>query len=187
MCCTVLPTVSAIFQRCIIKKSRYNTLKIKRFIEMRENSQIQKVIENNHLNGGRQMRGAGGTDGGAGRFFLGLIMMIAGGYLFFNNIHINAGFNSGYAFWYVGGFGITSGMVLIPFILGIGIIFYNGKNPIGWLLALASLTMLGFGVISQMHFQFANMSAFSLITILVLLIGGIGLFLSSLRTSNSRF
>ena len=134
-----------------------------------------------------QMVGAGGTEGGAGRFFLGLIMMIAGGYLFLTNINVNTGFGAGYALWYVRGIGITSGMVLVPFIFGVGMIFYNGRNPIGWILTIASLVMLGFGVISQMHFQFQHMSAFDLMTILVLLVGGIGLFLSSLRTSNSRF
>jgi hypothetical protein len=133
------------------------------------------------------MRGAGGTEGGVGRFFLGLIMMIGGGYLFLNNIHVTTGFGAGYALWHVWGVGITSGMVLIPFIFGVGLIFFNGQNPLGWILASASLIMLGFGVISQMHFQFQNMSAFDLIIILVLLVGGIGLFLSSLRTSESRF
>lgn len=133
------------------------------------------------------MRGAGGTEGGIGRFFLGLIMMIGGGYLFLNNIHITTGFGAGYALLHVFGVGITGGMVLIPFIFGVGMIFFNGRNPLGWILAAASLIMLGFGVISQMHFQFRNMSAFDLIIILVLLVGGIGLFLSSLRTSASRF
>lgn len=133
------------------------------------------------------MRGAGGTEGGVGRFFLGLIMMIAGGYLFLSNIHVNTGFGSGYTYWRVWGIGITSGMVLVPFIFGVGMIFYNGGNLLGWILAGASLIMLGFGVISQMNFQFQNMSAFELLTILVLLIGGIGLFLSSLRKSDSGF
>ncbi|MCE5243207.1 MAG: hypothetical protein ABFD98_11235 [Syntrophobacteraceae bacterium] len=132
------------------------------------------------------MRGAGGTDGGAGRFFLGLIMMIAGGYLFLHNIQVSIGFGLGYQYFGIGGFGITSGMVLVPFIFGVGLIFYNGSNVVGWLLTLGSLVMLGFGVVSQTRFHLHNMTAFDLITILVLLVGGIGLFLSSLRTAKSR-
>ena len=38
-----------------------------------------------------------------------------------------------------------------------------------------------FGVIANMELQLARMSAFDLIVILVLLVGGIGLFLRSLR------
>lgn len=132
------------------------------------------------------MRGAGGTDGGIGRFFLGLVMMVGGGYLLLDNIQVSSGFGLGYRLWSFGGVGITGGMVLLPFIFGVGLIFYNSHNVIGWLLTGASLVMLIFGVISQTSFQFRYMSAFELLTILVLLFGGIGLFLSSLRNSGSR-
>ena len=71
--------------------------------------------------------------------------------------------------------------MLIPFIFGIGMMFYNAKNPIGWILVLASLVMLAFGVITSVSFHMIHLSAFELISILVLMIGGIGLFLSSLR------
>jgi hypothetical protein len=131
------------------------------------------------------MRGAGGTPGGTGRFFIGLIMMVAGGYLFLHSINISIGMGLGYQFLSIWGFGITSGMVLVPFIFGIGLVFYDAKNWIGWFLAGASLVMLGFGVIAQTRFHLSGMTAFDLITILVLLVGGIGLFLSSLRGPKS--
>lgn len=129
------------------------------------------------------MRGAGGNEGGVGRFFIGLIMMIAGGYLFLHNIQVSIGFGFGHRLFDIWGVGITSGLVLVPFIFGVGIIFYSGSNLLGWFLALASLVMLTFGVISQTHFHMRSMSAFEFLTILVLLAGGIGLFLSSLRSS----
>ena len=64
---------------------------------------------------------------------------------------------------------------------GVGMIFYNAKNWFGWGIAGASLVALIFGVIANMTLQLARMSAFDLIVILVLLVGGIGLFLRSLR------
>jgi hypothetical protein len=133
----------------------------------------------------RDMRGAGGTEGGIGRFFIGLTMMVAGGYLFLHNIHVSVGFGLGYMFFSVWGVGITSGMVLVPFIFGVGMIFYDGRSILGWGLTVASLVMLSFGVIAQTRFQLRSMTAFELLTILVLLVGGIGLFLSSLRGSKS--
>ncbi len=125
--------------------------------------------------------GAGGTNGGAGRFFVGLIMMIAGGYLFLNSVHISHGFSMGYRLYSFGRFGITSGMVLVPFIFGIGFIFYNSRNIIGWVLSVGSLVMFFFGIISTIRFNIRHMTAFDLIVIIVLLVGGTGLFLSSLR------
>ncbi len=131
------------------------------------------------------MRGAGGTEGGIGRFFVGLVMMIAGGYLFLHNIQVSIGFGLGYQVFSFWGIGITSGYVLIPFLFGVGIIFFNSRNILGWALAIASLVMLGVGVITQTRFHLRNMTAFELITILVLMVGGVGLFLSSLRSSKS--
>ena len=129
-------------------------------------------------------RGAGGNEGGIGRFFIGLIMIIAGGYLFLSNVMVTTnfgrfgfGFNS---FNSIQGF-TTSGYIFFPFMFGIAIVFYNSKNYIGWFLLLASTVMLIFGVISNINLRMNTMSSFNLITILVLLLGGIGLFLSSLK------
>lgn len=131
------------------------------------------------------MRGAGGTEGGVGSFLVGLVMLIAGGYLFLSAIHVSNHFHLGYRLYSVGGFGLTSGMVLVPFIFGIGMVFYNARNPLGWILAIGGLVMLGFGVIASINFRFKSMSAFELITILVLLLGGLGLFLRSLKDFSS--
>ena len=126
-------------------------------------------------------RGAGGSDGGTGTFLIGLIMMIGGGYMLLNGIIVRPNFGIGSRMFGIGGVPITSGMLLIPFMFGVGMIFYDSKNWIGWLLAGGSLVALIFGVIANMTLQFARMSAFDLIVILVLFVGGLGLFLRSLR------
>lgn len=127
------------------------------------------------------MRGAGGSEGGIARFFFGLVMMVIGGYLFFDSIRVTSGFHWGLAVYSFGGFSLTSGMILIPLVFGIGFIFYDAESVVGWILALGSLLALIFGVIRSIAFVFQSMSLFSLLVILVLLFGGLGLFLSSLR------
>lgn len=123
--------------------------------------------------------------GGTGSFFLGLIMMIGGGYMLLNAIVVRSSFRMSsrmYDFHAFGSnIGLTSGTILIPLILGIGIIFYNSKNILGWVLALGSLAALIFGVISSVHIGLRTMSIFDLIVILVLAVGGLGMFLRSLR------
>lgn len=126
-------------------------------------------------------RGAGGTDGGTGTFLIGLIMMVGGGYLLLNGIVVRPNFGIGSRVFGLGGVTITSGMVLIPFMFGVGMIFYNSRNWFGWGLAGASLVALVFGVIANMTMELSRMSAFDLIVILVLFVGGLGLFLRSLR------
>jgi len=136
------------------------------------------------------MKGAGGTSGGLGHFFIGLIMMCGGFYMLLNAINVTSSFGMGmrlYGFSAMGGqYNITSGMVMIPFMFGVGLIFYNGKNILGWLLAIGSITGLIFGVISSIRFSFRTMTSFDLIVILVLAMGGLGLFLRSLKTLDAR-
>lgn len=132
------------------------------------------------------MKGAGGTSGGIGTFFIGLIMMIGGFYLLLNAISVTSNFSLSrhlYGFSGMGGrYSITSGMVMIPFMFGVGLVFYNSKNIIGWVLTIGSITALVFGVISSIQFNFKSMTAFDLIVILVLAVGGLGMFLRSLKS-----
>ena len=128
-------------------------------------------------------RGAGGTDGGIGSFLIGFIMICVGGYMLLNGIILRPQFGFRTAIFTVGGWPITSGMIFVPFIFGIGMIFYNGRNLIGWALTIGSVAAMIFGVIASTQLQLRPMTAFELIVILVLLVGGIGLFLRSLRAS----
>ncbi len=134
------------------------------------------------------MQGAGGTEGGSGRFLIGFIMLCVGGYLFFQNINVSSGFGMGTSLYRtsnLGGMGmglnLTTGMILVPFVFGIGMVFYNAKNAIGWLLTLGSLAGLFFGIIVSLKFSMKSMTGFDILTILVLFIGGLGMFLSSLK------
>lgn len=133
------------------------------------------------------MKGAGGTQGGIGQFFIGLAMMGAGFYLLFNAIQVSSSFGLGYGLYRMNAFGqglsITTGMVMLPFILGIVMVFFDAKTKLGWLLTLGSLVALLVGVISSIQFHFKAMSAFDLIVILVLAFGGLGLFLRSLKAA----
>ncbi|MBF7075066.1 hypothetical protein ISG33_16815 [Glaciecola sp. MH2013] len=136
------------------------------------------------------MKGAGGSSGGIGHFFIGLIMMSGGFYMLFNAITVSSNFGLGSRMFGFSGFGtsigITGGMIMIPFIFGVGIIFYNSKNLLGWLLSIGSLTALIFGVISSVRFNLRTMTSFELIVILILAIGGLGLFLRSLKKLDAK-
>lgn len=132
------------------------------------------------------MRGAGGTEGGAGEFFLGLVMLCVGGYLLLNRIQVHTGFGWGHSLFNVGGQGVTSGMILVPFVLGVGIVFYNARNPVGWVLGAGSLVALVAGVISNVQLHFSRMSLFDLLVLLVLTVGGIGLIFRGVRDHRPR-
>ncbi|MES2743598.1 MAG: hypothetical protein V4754_21970 [Pseudomonadota bacterium] len=128
------------------------------------------------------MNGAGGTSGGSGQFLLGLVMMCGGFYLLLNAIVVSSSFGLSTRLFGVGaGYGITGGMMLIPLMIGIGMLFYNAKSFLGWMIAIGSFAALIAGVVASVNMNLRTMSAFELIVILVLAIGGLGLFLRSLK------
>ncbi|GAB2511600.1 hypothetical protein [Lysobacter humi (ex Lee et al. 2017)] len=131
------------------------------------------------------MRGAGGTEGGIGQFLVGAAMLVGGMYLLLDAIAVNTSFAWGARLFGVGGTGITGGMLLIPFVFGVGLIFFDARSLPGWLLALGSILALVFGVLASVSFSLRGMSAFDLLVILVLAVGGLGLLLRSLRPARA--
>jgi len=131
------------------------------------------------------MKGAGGTEGGTAKFLIGLVMMIAGGYVFLKSIHVTNHWSFGHGFSF-GGMQLTTGMVLVPFLFGMGMVFFNAKNYFGWFLVAATLIMVTFGIISSIKFRLERLSLFDLLMMLGLLAGGIGLFANSLKDVKAR-
>jgi hypothetical protein len=129
------------------------------------------------------MIGAGGTPGGIPKFFLGIALFIIGMYLLLKNIYVqyNFGFSANLYRW--GAVNVNSGMLLLPFMLGVGFLFYNHKNLIGWLLAIGSLALLIIGIITSINFTLAGMSALDILIIISCIASGLGLFFSSFRNS----
>ena len=120
------------------------------------------------------MADVGGTSGGLSEFLLGLAMACIGGYLLANHVSVGGSY---WTFYGANTFGIT----LLPMIFGIGILFWNGRSTIGWLLTAGGALFILAGVIANLHIYFQATSLFNLIVMLVLLAGGIGLIAKSLR------
>jgi len=132
------------------------------------------------------IQGAGGTPGGVGSFITGFLMMCIGFYLLLRSIEVSQSFNLGTTLFHIGAFGggasVTGGMLLLPLVFGIGMIFYNARNPVGWALSVGAFAALVFGVLAGLQFTLRSMSLFELLSILVLSAGGLGMFLNSLRS-----
>ena len=119
-------------------------------------------------------RGAGGTSGGIGIFLFGLGMAIAGGWLLTNQVTVTT---NGWHIWGNNGFGLS----LLPLILGIGMLFFNGRSVIGWLLTFAGTIIIFVGILTNLDIYFRPTSLFNTVLMLVLFAGGIGLVARSLR------
>ena len=120
------------------------------------------------------MEGAGGTRGGIGQFLIGLGMAIAGGYLLTNQVTVQSNY---WHLWGYNGFGLS----LIPLVIGIALLFFDGRSIIGWLLTFAAAIIIFVGIITNLDIYFRPTSLFATLLMLVLLAGGIGLVARSLR------
>ncbi len=123
------------------------------------------------------MAGAGGTPGGVGQFFIGLMCAVAGGWLLTNQVSVSSG-----GMWNIYGYN-GFGLSLIPFILGTGLIFFNGKSIVGWLLLAAGLVIVLVGILSNLNIYFRPTSLFNTLLMLALLAGGIGAMAAALRSA----
>ena len=114
------------------------------------------------------MSDVGGTPGGLGEFLIGFVMICVGAYLLTNQVMVAGSY---WNFYGTNTFGIT----LLPMLFGIGMLFWNGRSVIGWLLTAGGAVFILAGVIANLHIYFRPASLFDTIVMLVLVVGGLGL------------
>jgi hypothetical protein len=117
---------------------------------------------------GRGLTDVGGTPGGLGEFLIGFVMICVGAYLLTNQVMV-AG-----SYWNFYG-GNTFGITLLPMLFGVGMLFWNGRSVIGWLLTAGGALFILAGVIANLHIYFRPASLFDTIVMLILVVGGLGL------------
>lgn len=120
------------------------------------------------------MRGAGGTPGGLGEFLLGLGLIVVGGYLFLQQVTVSSGH---WTLWGYDAFGLS----LVPFLIGLGVVFYNGKSVLGWFLVSAGILIILAGVIANLRVYFAPTSLYNTLSMLGMIAIGVGLVARSVR------
>ncbi len=128
------------------------------------------------MDNGKEIRGAGGTPGGVGQFVLGLAMVIGGGYLFLRQVVVMS------SPWQLGGYN-AFGLSLIPLLIGIGLLFFDGRSVMGWVLTFGGAVIILVGIIANLHIYFSPTSLTDTMIMLGLLAAGLGLVARSLRSS----
>jgi hypothetical protein len=119
-------------------------------------------------------RGAGGTEGGVGMFLIGFVMAVAGGYLLTTQVTVTSGY---WRLWGYNAFGLS----LLPFIVGIAFLFFDGRSVVGWVLTIAGAVIIVAGILTNLEIYFRSTSLFNTLVMLMLLFGGIGLVARALK------
>ena len=122
----------------------------------------------------RNYSDVGGTSGGLGHFLIGFVMTCIVGYLVTQRVSVVGSY---WGFYGPSTFGVT----LVPMLFGIGILFFNGKSPIGWILTVGGACFILAGIIANLHIYFQTTSLFDTLVMLILLVGGLGLIARSMK------
>jgi hypothetical protein len=109
----------------------------------------------------RSLGDVGGTPGGLGHFLIGCVMACLGGYFLANQVSVVGSY---WSFYGANTFGIT----LVPMLLGVGILFWNGGSIAGWILTAAGALFILAGVIANMNIYFRPTTLFNTLVMLVL-------------------
>ena len=144
-------------------------------------------------------------------FLLGAVLLSMGAFLFFNQVVVSsepmgAGLRFGRGFgrywgggyaagrggggWgsgWGGGFGMPQGLgdsfglLLIPLVIGVCLLFALRNQRWGWFLVLASVSALAVGVLQKLIMRFQPTTLWNMLTMMALIGSGGGLMFRSLR------
>ena len=130
------------------------------------------------MGGKRKFEGAGGTTGGVGEFFIGVLVAAIGFYLLFSHVQVHSSY---WNFMSMGGAGHSFGISLIPLLFGIGILFVNGKSMLGWFLSVGGLLFILAGILVNLDIYFQRTSLINTLIMLGMIAAGLGLIVKGLR------
>ena len=121
-------------------------------------------------------RGAGGTAGGVGQFFLGAALAALGMYLFLDRISVMSNLSSTWAG--------HLGLLLLPLGLGLALLFFSGRSILGWVLTIGSVGTVFVGIITNLTLFFVPTNFFRTTAMIALLFVGLMMMARSLRDAS---
>jgi hypothetical protein len=128
-----------------------------------------------------KFEGPGGTPGGMGEVLAGMAMIAVGIYMVFDHVTVAT------SFWrFFGSPGQSFGITLMPLLIGIGVLFFNGRSILGWFLMTAGVLLILVGILMNLDIYFRPTSLWNTIFMFGLIGGGVGLFAKGLRPHRAR-
>ncbi len=112
------------------------------------------------------------------RFFIGLLMLGGGLFMIFQNINVSS--NWGGYFFHIGSFHLANGMIMLPAIIGIAMLFLMRRKIYGWVVLSIGVVIILLSVLLTTHLQWRTTSAYVFIIMFGMTAAGAGLVLREL-------
>ena len=113
------------------------------------------------------------SDNGGLYFLIGIILLAVGLFLLTQQTDVTMVWYT----WRFNNINLASGVILIPFIIGVVMLFFNPKSVFGKILTIIGLLIIVATIIMSINIVFRKTSLFTLIVMLVMIAAGLGLLL----------
>lgn len=114
-------------------------------------------------------------------FYIGLFLLAAGLFFILTKARVSS---FGFYSFYLGGITISSGLVVIPLILGVIWMFYNPKSIVARILSILGGIFVIAAIIVSINITFPSTSLFDYIIMIILMASGAGLLLKAFFNKN---
>ena len=106
-------------------------------------------------------------------FYVGLLLLAAGLFFILSKTFVASGFYS----WRIGTFNVSSGLVIVPLLIGIIWLFYNPKSILARLISIVGAVFIIASIIMGINISFSRTTLFDFIIMIILMGAGAGLLL----------
>lgn len=108
-------------------------------------------------------------------------MIAVGVYIVFSHVTVHT------SFWrFFGSPGQSFGLTLLPLLVGIGALFFDGRSVLGWILLVGGVLLILAGILMNLDVYFQPTSLWNTILMFGLVAGGVGVFARGLRPHGAK-
>ena len=112
-------------------------------------------------------------------FFAGLLMFGGGLFMILQNAKVTSSWSMGY-FYHIGSWGVPNGLIMLPLLIGIVMLFMMEKRIFGWIVSALGLLFILLTILMSVRITWQTTSAYSFILMFGLVAAGGGLMLKGL-------
>jgi hypothetical protein len=112
------------------------------------------------------------------RFFIGLLLLGGGLFMILQNINVTS--NWGGYFFHIGSFHLANGMIMLPAIVGIGMLFLMDRKIFGWIVLSIGIVIILLSVLLTTHLEWRRTNAYIFIIMFGMVAAGGGIVIREL-------
>jgi len=131
-----------------------------------------------------EMKDSGGSGGDNAKdlrnFFLGLLMLGGGLFMIFRNIIVSSSWSSAGHFFHIGSFNLPNGLIMLPIVAGIFMLFMMDRKVFGWVVLSIGIVIVLLSVLLTTHISWRRTNAYVFIIMFGLVAAGGGLIIRAL-------